>query len=167
MRVNFLSAALLAAAFSATVFAAQTNSEIFKNTINRVDYGGDFLQYMNVTPSMQKINKLPDFAGDLLAAADIQDAAMAQEVIRILVKTLNFQALKAFAVSSQEIAPDNYLLKHFSYLGNDINAPSVFSMFPRTNSAIRWQHLPADTIIAFDSKICPGEFFKHLKFFVC
>jgi len=162
MKVKYLSA-LLATVFSVTVFAVQSSSEIFKKTINRVDYGGDFLQYMNVTPTMQKLNKLPDFIGDLLTAFDIQDAATAKEVTGIIVKTLNFQTVKGIALSSREVAPESYLLKQFVYLGNDINTPSAFSMVPKNNSAIKWQDLPADTIIAFDSKILPGEFFKLLK----
>lgn len=157
------SAVVLAAIFTGTaIFAAPVNAKAqFDAAVSQVDMGGEMLYYQNT----QGIQKLFDKIIPQVLQAALKDQPMAPMIIQsnsVLLQLINLQAIRAFAVSSREINENLYQLKAFTLL--DRQAKSLLIDPAVKNYPIRWQDLPADTIVAVKGNIDLAYIWQLINF---
>lgn len=157
---------------------AQTNEEIYRDTIKQVDTAGLSLEYVrHVNTSAKLLEKL----SSILQVAGNQKPAnapfipMVQMGIGFFFKLLNVDAVQAHAISCVYNEADKefpYLYKSFAYTGNNPQGLG-YEFYSRTNQPFRkLTAIPPNTLIAFGGHLTldsawdylVGEFAKDPSF---
>lgn len=145
------------AAFFALIVSAETPAQAkFNATVSQVDVGGEMLQYQDNRPATEFFNNtLPAIFRVIFANEPF--APTANNAVESVVRLLNIGAFKAFAQSSVQVAPDTYVYKIFTL--TDMKAKSILIDPSMTNAPVDLTILPADTRIAFKTRVNFGHIF--------
>lgn len=166
MKKRFLFSAFAACGLSLSAFAtpAQVQNN-FKQAINEVDAGGEYICYGDLTYTHDIFTKkFPSLIRKV--AKNTQYASLINQATNSILKLINFKAFKAVAYSSIEQAPGVFVTKAF--LLADMHRNSILIDNTAVNSTLDLGALPADTRIAFKGHLNLARawsmIYKEVKF---
>ncbi|MBE6399896.1 MAG: hypothetical protein E7041_07135 [Lentisphaerae bacterium] len=122
----------------------------FSQATAHVDFGGEALQYQNMSILTAELNSaLPELCAAI--AKNEKSARLANDVAITLLKLLDLPSIRAIANSSKQVEPGTFICKQAIIFAPDTK--SLLTTPGAQNRILNWQSLPADTLGAFEADL--------------
>lgn len=122
----------------------------FSQATSHVDFGGEALQYQNMSILTAQLNSaLPELCAAI--AKNEKSARLANDVAITLLKLLDLPSIRAIANSSKQVEPGTFIYKQAIIFAPDTK--SLLTTPGAQNRILNWQSLPADTLGAFEADL--------------
>lgn len=144
--------------------AVTPDAKIFRATVRHVDMDGVSLQYQNTVSLMKWVDTLPDRVAEMIPQ-DKNDPQLktAMEAFRLALRVINPSVLQAVASSTVCPAPEFYVNKSFSYLGENMAKPGLLTLSGANRSWPRLSALPADTRLAVGGELMLSQCYALIR----
>lgn len=153
--------ALTAGAAESSPAAAEKT--LFDSTAGHLDFGGNYYNYLSIDGMPGQFEKL---LVSMLTASGETDSAEVADVVKLLSKLLNFEAIQAFGFSSimAADAPGVYVNKSFIRLSEEQPKGMLFDLAGRENRGLAGRRMiPPNTRLAFGFHLDPAPAWKTLS----